>query len=134
MRPEELDEAAALYERVATATLHWMPAGSFSAAVFAEQAADEIVFVALADRRIVGLAALYQPDSFLHSLYVEAPFRGCGVGTALLAAASEAAPGPLSLKVEVRNARARQYYAGQGFAEADRGEEGASAWIRLVRR
>lgn len=133
LRPEELTEAAALYERVATATLHWMPAGAHTAAGFVKQAEDEAVFVAVAGRRIVGIAALYEPDSFLHSLYVDDEWQGRGVGTALLAAAAEAAAGPLSLKVEVRNGRARAFYAGHGFAAREYGEADGSAWIRLQR-
>lgn len=134
MRPEELGETAALYERVATSTLRWMPAGTHTAVRFIEQAREETVFVAIADRRVVGLAALYEPESFLHSLYVDEPWRGCGVGTALLAATAECAPFGLSLKVEERNHYARRFYAWHGFVCRERGEKSGSAWIRLVRR
>lgn len=133
LRPEELTEAAALYERVATAALHWMLPGTHAAARFIEQVRDELVFVAVARGRLVGLAALYEPESFLHSLYVDRGWEGVGVGSALLAAAEEAAPGPLSLKVEERNRRARTFYTRRGFVEGGRGEEAGSAWIRLHR-
>jgi GNAT superfamily N-acetyltransferase len=133
VRPDELGEAAALYERVATSTLHWMPAGTHTAAGFLSQAGDETVFVAMARGRVVGLAALYEPESFLHSLYVDAAWQGRGIGTALLAVAAEAASGPLSLKVEERNGRARTFYERLGFAEGVRGEEAGSIWIRLTR-
>lgn len=134
VRQEELGEAAALYERVATATLHWMPAGTHTAAGFLNQTADETVFVAMARGRVVGLAALYEPESFLHSLYVDTAWQAQGIGAALLAAAAEAAPGPLSLKVEERNTRARTFYARLRFAAGERGEEAGSTWIRLTRR
>ncbi len=132
-RPEEIAEAAALYERVATATLHWIPPGVHTAPAFIRQAEHEIVFIALAGNRLIGIAALYEPESFLHSLYVDAGWQGRGVGTALLAAAAEAAPGRLSLKVEERNRRARAFYAAHGFVEGERGCDSGSAWIRLSR-
>ncbi|MFO1235672.1 MAG: GNAT family N-acetyltransferase [Alphaproteobacteria bacterium] len=131
--PEELPEAAALYERVARATLPWLPPESQSAATFLEAAAEEAVFVAVAAGRIVGLAALYEPEHFLHSLFVDADWQGQGVGLALLKAAASAAAGPLSLKVQLRNTGARRFYAREGFQEADGGGEGDAAWVRLVR-
>lgn len=133
-RHHDLDEAAALFARVATRTLHWMPEGSFTPAVFLEQARHETVWLAWAGGRIVGLAALYEPDSFLHSLYVDERRQGEGIGLALLNTVADAAHGPLSLKVEERNTGARRFYAREGFDEAETGITDGSRWILLVRR
>ena len=129
----DLPAAAALYERVARATLSWLPPETQSVASFLAAAADEDVFVAEADGTVVGVASLYAPEDFLHFLFVEAPWQGRGVGAALLAAVAAAARGPLSLKVQCRNEGARRFYAREGFAEADDGGDGADRWIRLVR-
>lgn len=132
-RHHDLDEAAALYHRVATATLHWMPPNSFTPEVFMEQARHEIVWLAWAARRIVGLAALYESDSFLHSLYVDAGQQGRGIGLALLNTVAAAAREPLSLKVEEQNLRARRFYAREGFSERESGITDGSRWILLSR-
>jgi len=132
-RHHDLAEAAALYHRVATATLHWMPPNSFTPAVFMEQARHETVWLAWEEGRIVGLAALYEPDSFLHSLYVDAGRQGRGIGLALLNTVAAAAAGPLSLKVEVQNLRARRFYAREGFSERETGVSDGSQWILLSR-
>jgi GNAT superfamily N-acetyltransferase len=132
-RHHDLAEAAALYHRVATATLHWMPPNSFTPEVFLEQARYETIWLAWMNGWIVGLAALYEPDSFLHSLYVDAGRQGQGIGLALLNTVSSAARGPLSLKVEEQNLRARRFYAREGFRELESGMTDGSRWILLSR-
>ena len=132
-RHHDLAEAAALYHRVATATLHWMPPNSFTPAVFMEQARHERVWLAWEEGRIVGLAALYEPDSFLHSLYIDAGRQGRGIGPALLDTGGEAARGQLALKVQAQNLRARRFYAREGFSERESGVSDGSQWILLSR-
>jgi ribosomal protein S18 acetylase RimI-like enzyme len=60
------------------------------------------------------------PATELAQLYVDARFRGAGVGPALLAAALAACPGRVWLCAWERNARALRFYARHGFAQAGR--------------
>lgn len=126
-------EVAALFERVARATLHWLPPEANTAAGFLKQAEEETVLVAVAGSAVVGVAALYEPTAFLHSLYVAPAWQGRGIGAGLLEAAGAIAPAPLSLKVEIRNEHARAFYAQHGFVERGGGCEGASDWLLLMR-
>lgn len=132
--PGDLAEAARPYERAATETLSWDPPGTHSSAAFLKQAEDEAVWVAVVDDRIIGLAALYEPESFLHSLFIDAGWRGRGVGSALLAAVQAFAAGPLSLKVAGPNAAAQDFYAARGFHVSELGETDGAPWLRLVFR
>ena len=95
MRPGELEDCAALYERVVRRTFTWFDDLGDQRAKFLREAKEEEVYVALSDDQLVGLAAFYRPDSFLHSLYIDYDAHGQGVGTALMAhieAVSEADP------------------------------------------
>lgn len=132
-RADEIAECAALYERVARETFTWFPPEVIRAATFVEDARYEEVRVALLDQRIVGLAALYRPDRFLHSLYIDAAARGRGVGLALLNATRTAADGPLSLKVQKLNTRAIAFYRREGFEIVGDGEPDApgGGWFRM---
>jgi ribosomal protein S18 acetylase RimI-like enzyme len=133
-RPEELPACADLYVRVLRETFTWIPPERHRREDFLRAAREEEVFVAVGpDGRILGLAALYRPQSFLHSLYVDV--RGKGVGKALLDHASRAAPGALSLKVQAPNMRAQAFYAREGFRCVERGHDPGSdiAWLRLAR-
>lgn len=133
-RAGEIATCAALYEQVARETFTWIPAEAISAATFVEDARHEDVRVALSDGRIVGLASLYRPDRFLHSLYIDAAARGRGVGLALLDQVREAAGGPLSLKVQKLNIRAIAFYRREGFEIVGDGEPEApgGGWFRMA--
>jgi len=133
-RPQELDACADLYVRVLRETFTWQPPDRHRREDFLRAARDEEVYVAVDAGRIVGLAAVYRPQNFLHSLYVEG--RGRGIGKALLDAAAAAAEGPLSLKVQAPNLRAQAFYRREGFTCIEHGRDPGSdvAWLRLVRQ
>jgi len=134
MRAEELSACADLYVRVLRETFTWQPPERHRREDFIAAARDEEVYVAVdADGAILGLAALYRPQNFLHSLYVDR--RGLGVGKALIDHVSQVADGPVSLKVQAPNRKAQAFYAREGFACVERGQDPGSdvAWLRLVR-
>jgi N-acetylglutamate synthase-like GNAT family acetyltransferase len=132
-RPEEIPACADLYLRVLRETFVWIPPERHHRADFLRAAREEEIYVALEGGEILGLAAFYRPQNFLHSLYV-AP-RGRGVGKALLDHISATADGPVSLKVQAPNRRAQHFYAREGFTCVERGKDPGSdvAWLRLVR-
>jgi len=128
-----LGACADLYVKVLAETFTWLPPDRHHPEEFLRAAQEEEVFVAVADGEILGIAALFRPQGFLHSLYVDA--RGVGVGAALLDHVAATLDGPLSLKVQEPNARARAFYARQGFVCVEHGRDPGSdvAWLRLVR-
>ena len=130
-RPDEMDACADLYVRVLKDTFTWLDPTRHRRADFLRAAKDEAVLVAVEEGRIVGVAAIYRPQDFLHSLYVEG--RGRGVGKALLDQVIAEARGPVSLKVQAPNLRAQTFYAREGFHETERGRDGDVDWIRMVR-
>jgi GNAT superfamily N-acetyltransferase len=132
-RPEEIPACADLYLRVLRETFTWIPPERHHRADFLRAAREEEIYVAFEDVRLVGLAAFYRPQNFLHSLYVDR--RGRGVGKALLDHISAVADGPVSLKVQAPNRRAQRFYAREGFTCVERGQDSGSdvAWLRLVR-
>jgi GNAT superfamily N-acetyltransferase len=130
-RADELAICAGLYVRVLSDTFTWLPPDRHRAEDFLAAARDEEVFVALLGDRIVGLAALYRPQTFLHSLYVAE--RGLGIGKALLDHVIAAAGGRLSLKCQAANTAAQAFYVREGFRCTEAGEDGGVAWLRFVR-
>ena len=132
-RPDELPACADLYVRVLRQTFTWAPPDRHRRTDFLSAAREEEVYVALEAGRILGLAAIYRPQGFLHSLYVDD--RGRGVGKALLDHVSRVIGGPISLKVQEPNRRAQAFYAREGFRCVGRGQDPGSdiAWLRLTR-
>ena|SRR5437899_6879654 len=133
-RSEELGACADLYVRVLSETFTWLPPERHSREDFLRAAREEEVYVAVEDGRILGLAACFRPQNFLHSLYVDS--RGRGVGKALLDHLLGAADGPLSLKVQAPNRRAQAFYRREGFYCVEHGRDPGSdiAWMRFVRQ
>ena len=132
-RPEELAACADLYVRVLRDTFTWQPPERHHREDFLRAARDEDVYVAVEDGELLGLAAFFRPQNFLHSLYVGR--RGLGIGKALLDHVLAVATGPVSLKVQAPNRRAQAFYAREGFTCVERGRDPGSdvAWLRLVR-
>ena len=132
-RPEEIPACADLYVRVLRETFTWIPPERHRREDFLRAAREEEVYVAVEGGAILGLAAVYRPQNFLHSLYVGQ--RGRGVGKALLDHVMAVASGPVSLKVQAPNRRAQRFYAREGFTCVERGRDPGSdvAWLRLVR-
>lgn len=130
-RFDELAACAGLYVRVLRDTFTWIPPDRHRAEDFLAAARDEEVFVAVEAGRIVGMAALYRPQAFLHSLYVIE--RGRGIGKALLHHVIAAAGGNLSLKCQAANRGAQAFYIREGFRCIEAGEDGGVAWLRFVR-
>lgn len=133
--PEELAACAQIYVRVLTDTFTWVPADRHREEDFLRAAREEEVFVAVDDGcgagRIVGMAALYRPQRFLHSLYVTE--RGRGIGRLLLQYVLAATGGVLSLKCQAANKGAQAFYAREGFRCTEAGQDGGVAWLRFVR-
>ena len=129
--PDEMPACAALYVRVLRETFTWMSPDRHREEDFLRAAREEAVYVALEAGRIVGLAAVFGPQNFLHSLYVDD--RGRGVGKALLDYVIECADGPVSLKCQAANTRAQAFYLREGFRCVEAGEDAGVAWLRFVR-
>jgi GNAT superfamily N-acetyltransferase len=133
-RLEELPVAASIYQRTLRDTFTWIPAWRHNAQDFLRQVGDEEIYVAVADARIVGVAAFYRPDNFLHSLYVAERRRG--VGKAMLDHIIGIATGPVSLKCQAVNLKAQAFYVREGFVITEQGRDPPSGppWVRMLQQ
>jgi ribosomal protein S18 acetylase RimI-like enzyme len=132
-RSDELGACADLYVRVLRETFTWLSPDRHRREDFLRAAKEEEIYVAVEGPRLLGLAAFFRPQNFLHSLYVAD--RGGGIGKALLDHVAAQADGPLSLKVQAPNVRAQAFYRREGFLCTEHGRDPGSdiAWLRLVR-
>lgn len=133
LRRADLDDAPALarilHEGWRRAFIR--PNRKVDVAVFLAETEGETVILAERGKRILGFAAVYEPESFLHHLYVDPRFHRHGVGSALLNASRDLAREPLTLKTQTQNVRARAFYARHGFFATEEGDDGNGPWIRL---
>jgi ribosomal protein S18 acetylase RimI-like enzyme len=105
---------------------------SIDIAAFEENTREERILVAEHnDRGIVGFASIYEPQSFIHNLYVDPASQSEGIGEALLAHAVALAGGRASLKCQTRNPRALAFYRRLGWVEFAAGMGEFGPWIAL---
>ncbi|WFU09312.1 GNAT family N-acetyltransferase [Rhizobium sp. CB3090] len=113
----DTDVLADIYLRVRRMTFLWVDPGKFHSEDFVGQTPGEHVFVC-EDRNgtIAGFMTLWEPDDFIHMLYILPEFQGRGAGKALLAALPDWPQRRYRLKCLVKNTRAIAFYRSLGFA------------------
>lgn len=114
-RAEDRQELALIFLQARSAAFPWAPPGTFKIGDFVRDTAGERVLVASRNDALLGFAAVWEEDSFLHHLFVSPQHQGEGVGSALLAACAPLFTGSPSLKCLQANIRARDFYLKQGW-------------------
>ena len=102
---------------------------------FKSEIAGELTLVATLDEQIVGYVSIWEPDWFIHHLYVVRSNHRSGIGASLIKHAEQLAGArPLSLKCQTDNAGALEFYSALGFSEfSECGVDEYGAWVRLVK-
>jgi len=135
IRPAERGDRQRLAEIFLIARRHaftWLPSDRFRLSDFKRETEGEVLIVAEIDGRIVGFASLWEPDCFLHHLYVDPALHRRGIGRALIAALVPRCAKPLQLKCQTNNRTAMAFYRRLGFVTADSGVSDMGPWIRYI--
>lgn len=120
----ESDQAALaeIYLLVRRLTFVWVDPGRFHREDFAAHTQGERVFVCEdANGSIAGFMAIWEPDDFIHMLYILPDYQGRGAGKALLAALPDWPHRQYRLKCLVKNTRAARFYRTLGFEVTGQG-------------
>lgn len=89
---------------------------------FARDTKGELLLVAVdGDDEPEGFVSAWEPDAFIHHLYVRTGSQRNGVGTQLLEALRARLPGPWRLKCVRANDRALAFYLREGWREISSG-------------
>ncbi len=118
-------QVRALFARVWAAALPG-PAPDFAAAT-----AGEALYLAWQGTRLAGRASVWEPDQFLHFLFVDPAAQRTGVGRALVAHLAACYPPPLTLKCLRCNETALAFYRATGWRACGTGGAGVDAYILL---
>jgi GNAT superfamily N-acetyltransferase len=137
------DACARIFVAAQRLAFPWEPPGTVVEADFDRSIQGEDLWVAEvaapvskvsgAGWRVAGLVSVFMPTRFVHSLFVDPPFHGRGLGSTLLDRALYAAGGHASLKCDERNRKACIFYERRGWRASEWGWDPAGAWIRFSR-
>lgn len=99
--------------------------------IFESVTEGEQLYVALLNGCIVGMASVWEPNRFIHYLFVTQAARHKKVGSALVSRLSEIYGRPLMLKCLVKNVEGMAFYRATGWQEVETGisEDGAYALL-----
>lgn len=114
---EEADRDALrnLYVASRSATFTWGAIESHQERDFDVHTVGERILVAVVNGNILGFASIWEPDSFLHNLFVHPSAIRSGVGKALLTSCGRYFSKTPTLKCLKANAKAAQFYTVQGW-------------------
>lgn len=118
---EDVPALAALFYRVRVESFHWRSRESFDLSDFLKETAGEIIWLAETGEGIpAGFIAVWEPDRFIHHLFVDSAHQRCGVGALLLQSLRKWLPQPHRLKCVTVNHPAYAFYRKHGWREIER--------------
>ncbi|MBP7140460.1 MAG: GNAT family N-acetyltransferase [Opitutaceae bacterium] len=130
--PEDGTALATLFLEVRRATFVWKNPTEFTLADFEAQTVAEAITIAENERgELLGFISVWEPDSFIHHLYVAQRFQGQGVGRMLMESLTSWLPLPHRLKYVEDNQRAGRFYRRQGWEEIGRGFSSEGPYLLL---
>lgn len=114
---EESDREALriLYVASRQRAFTWSQIDSHQLVDFDTHTEGERVLVAAVEGEVLGFASIWEPDSFLHNLFVHPSAKRIGIGQALLKSCATYFSKPPTLKCLVANSNALQFYKAQGW-------------------
>lgn len=117
--------------RVCIEGADWMSATAQAAADFHRDSAGERQFVVEMENEVVGFISVWEPDAFIHLLFVHPRYQGCGVGTRLLEGLIQHVSPPWRLKCVCANRGAREFYEKRGWRWLEQGLSEGGAYHLL---
>lgn len=132
--PEDLPTLADIFLSSRQQAFHWIDPSTFLLEDFTPQTEGEIIYVAHEEDNVpIGFISLWEPDRFVHHLFIAEPHRGKGIGKALLDQLPAWLPGPspYSLKCLMDNKPAMQFYHHLGWRELSRGMDSFGQYALL---
>jgi len=100
----------------------WMDASLFTLEDFDYDTEGEVIWVATHTNTPVGFVSIWEPENFIHNLFVHPEAIGQGVGTELLNACLKRIGRPATLKCVKSNSKARRFYLSRGWIVVSEGE------------
>jgi len=129
-RQSDLEQLPVIYSQ-ARAAVDCFPDPPISLAEMLDLIQGERVCVAELQQQIAGFVSIWEPDRFIHHLYVLPAHQNSGVGGALLSYCEKEYGAGLSLKCEVANDRAQAFYRHRGWVARESGVGKHGPWDRL---
>ena len=131
----EKETLSALYYDILREEFHWVDPSGISLESFQNSTDGEAVYVAYWEGEAAGFVSVWEPDRFIHNLFVAKRHRNRGVGKKLLEKVFERYEKLITLKCVKENKNALEFYLNHGWriSREEMGPEGAYYWMEYSR-
>ena len=124
-------ELCHIYGEVRREQFPWVDPGSIREHDLYADAAGEAVHVLCHQGFPVGFVSVWEPDRFIHHLYLARDFQGRGLGGLLLDFAVSTQPGTFRLKCVEENHRAARFYQRKGWTVVEIGQSAEGVFLLM---
>ena len=136
IRPFREDDSPPLreiYRLTRMQAFHWLDSQQMLREDFDHDTEGERIWVAERDRRPLGFVSAWEPENFIHNLFVHPDAAGRGVGSALLDVCLAQLGRPATLKCLGRSTQSRDFYLHRGWrvTSEDVGPDGKYLLMRF---
>jgi GNAT superfamily N-acetyltransferase len=121
LKPHDLPALREIYLKVRQAAFTWFDTSHYQLSAFDTDTIGEYVLVARIDEIVIGFISAYEPDNFIHHLYVSNEYHNQGIGTMLLNVMLENLKSPVRLKCLQKNKAGLAFYKRNGFKQKGKG-------------
>lgn len=129
----DLASLEAIY-RACRADATWLPPAAKESSNFSRDTEGEMILVAVGpDDEPRGFVSVWEPEAFIHHLYVRNDSQRKGIGVALLDALKTRVQKPWRLKCQRANSAAAAFYLAQGWNEVSSGMSADGPFALLER-
>jgi GNAT superfamily N-acetyltransferase len=115
MKQSDLAMLRDIYFQTRLEAFYWLNPNEIGPDDFQRDTAGERVWVAVSKDQVVGFISVWEPENFIHHLYVLPRFTGRQIGSRLLACCLEHIGRPATLKCVSANTRALGFYQARGW-------------------
>ncbi|CAM3043392.1 GNAT family N-acetyltransferase [Vibrio neptunius] len=120
-----------LYLESRQASYIWLETSDYELSDFDNDVEGEQIWVAFIEENIAGFISLWEPENFIHHLYVSPAYIRKGVGGHLIQLAKSRYP-TLSLKCMSLNKSALDFYYSQGFTCHSKAQDASGEYYLLT--
>jgi len=120
-----------IYLSVRQKTFNWINAVIFKETDFDKDTEGEQIYVVTVENKVVGFISVWEPDSFIHHLYIIPEYQNTGLGKLLLNYVINKLSMPISLKCLKLNIRGLSFYENSGWKAVDEGKDNLGEYVLL---
>lgn len=119
----DYEALAGIYLHSRKQNFYWQEPDTFATSDFDVVLNDDQIWIATYEALPLGYVSLLMADHFLHHLFVDPLYQGCGIGKQLLQHVQSLLKQGIYLKCLCTNHRAQAFYLKQGFTILSRGTD-----------